>query len=152
MNKYRTGSAVTQLSFWIPRRECSYLRVFGENVSRSWVPRKNINTALCCTWRRERTCSKAFKKSYRYPANDNLAKLTLLLGEKNNRHLLGMSQSHLESPSATGGGGKTCLKWQCFVCPVSPPTVTWAGLFNFTRYSSLMSAAVISPWFCVSQH
>lgn len=52
----------------------------------------------------------SLQKSYRYPANDSLTKLTLLLGKKNNRHLLGMSQSHLESPSATGGGGKTCLK------------------------------------------
>lgn len=95
------------------------------------------------------------QESHRYPANDSLSKLTLLLGKKkkkNNRHLLEMSQSHLESPSATGGGGKMCLKWQCFVWPVLPPTITWTGLLNFKWDSSLMSAAVISPWFCVSQH
>lgn len=63
-----------------------------------------------------------------------------------------MSQSHLESPSATGGGGKMCLKWQCFVWPVLPSTITWTGLLKIKWDSSLMSAAVISPWFCVSQH
>lgn len=63
-----------------------------------------------------------------------------------------MSQRYLESPSATGGGGKTCLKWQCFVWPVLPSAVTWTSLFNFTWDSSLMSAAVISSWLCVSQH
>lgn len=55
-----------------------------------------------------------------------------------------MSHSHLESPSATGGGGKTQFTCQRFVSHVLPSAIIWTVLHNFKRDPALVSAAVIS--------